>query len=229
MAEEILSRIKDAVIKGDENGAVELVKRALNEGIDPIRIMKGGLAEGVKALGDSWEKGDIYLPEVMVGADVLKAASDVLSPVIEKGRMKDYMKGKVVIGTCKGDIHDIGKDLVATLLKVNGYEVIDLGADVDSGKFVEARKNEGADIVALSCLLSTSVPFMYDVRDRLEADGLRDKTYLIVGGGTMNLARAEDLKADGYGRHGENAVQLCNLLLSEKPRAPLDQPVVKED
>ncbi len=229
MAEEILLRLKEYVIKGDEEKAVELVKRALNEGMDPVRIMKEGLAEGVKALGESWEKGDIFLPDVMIGADVLKRASDILSPVIEKGRMKDYIKGKVVIGTCRGDIHDIGKDLVATLLKVNGFEVIDLGADVDPAKFVEARKNGEADMVALSCLLSTSVPFMYDVRDRLEAEGLREKTYLIVGGGTMNQDRAQDLRADGYGRHGENAVQLCNLLLSERPKAPLAEPIVREE
>ena len=229
MVEEILRRLKEAVIKGDENGAVEIVKKALHEGLDPIRIMKEGLAEGVRELGENWEKGDIFLPDVMIGADVLKRASDVLSPVIEKGRMKEFIKGKVVIGTCRGDIHDIGKDLVATLLKVNGFEVIDLGADVEPGKFLEARKNEGADIVAMSCLLSTSVPFMYDVRDRLESDGVRDKTYFIVGGGTMNPDRAADLRADGYGRHGENAVKLCNDLLSERPQAPLVQPLVKED
>lgn len=226
MTEEIIQKLKEAVVMGDEDSAAKLAKRALEEGVDPVIALREGLEEGMKELAEKFEEGEVYLPEVMIGADAFERGEEVLSSAISENKRREF-KGKVVIGTVYGDIHDIGKSLVATLLKINGFDVIDLGSDVETKKFVSTCKEVGSNIVALSCLLSSSVPFMSDVRDWLKNEGMRENTYLIVGGGTVNPDRAMDIGADGYGRYAEDAVRLCEELVREKPNPPLDKPIVK--
>ncbi len=223
--EDFFQKLKDAVLNGEEDSVADLVRKALDEGLNPLDILKKGLAAGVNEIADKFDKGEIYLPEVMMSADTFSRGEEVIRSVI-KGQ-SETTKGTVVIGTAYGDIHDIGKTLVSTFLRVNEFRVFDLGTDVEPEKFIKACKENNADIVGVSTLLSSSFPFSRDVKDMLEIEGIREKTYFIVGGGSINPDRAKDAKADGYARYAHSAVELCEELISKRPKPPLSELMVK--
>lgn len=223
---EILEKMKEAVIEGNEDLAEKISKKALEKGIDPLKALREGLGKGMIELGEKFERGDIYLPEIMIGADAYERAEKILLQSVTAEKVSEASKGTVVIGTVYGDIHDIGKSLVATLLRVNGYKIIDLGVDVPTKKFLETCKEVHPDILGLSCLLSSSLAYQEDVREWLEAEGMRKEIYFIVGGGPVNPESARAVKADGYGRYCEDAVILCNQLMEKKPVPPLGEPVI---
>lgn len=208
---------------GDEEASAKLAKRAIDNGIDPVEAIDHGLAKGMKIVGDKFSKQEMFLPEVMLAADAMKAAIAVLRPHMKGDITK---KGKVVIGTMCGDIHDIGKNLVATMLEVNGYEVIDLGNDVPVQRFIEEAQRSNVDIIALSSLITASMFYMEDVVKNLEGLKLRDKYRVIIGGGPTTPGYAEEIGVDGWGRHAEEGVQVADKLMAAKKGQKLAKPVI---
>ncbi len=209
--QELLDRLKDLVVNGDEEGIKEATKRALEAGIDPLEIINEGLKKGLDTVGEKYEKLELFLPDLVLAADTAYAALNIIIPKLSE-RAQEFRKGKVVIGTIYGDIHDIGKNIVASLLRANGYEVFDLGSDVEPRKFVEEAERAEADFIAISCLLSPSMFYMRDVIQRLVDMGIRDKYYVIVGGAAVYPEWAKEIGADGWAKDAEGAVKLCNLL-----------------
>ncbi len=211
--EAILRGLAESVIEGDEDRAREFAKKAVDAGIPPLTAIKEGLMRGMKVVGDRFARLEIFLPEVLLAADAMKAALDILEPLIVKEEREKLTLGKVVIGTVQGDIHDIGKNIVAMLMKANGFEVYDLGRDVPIDEFINKAEEVGADIIAISTLLSTSMPYMEDVIRLLKDRGLREKYKVMVGGGPVTREFAEEIGADGYGDNAEEAVEVAKRLI----------------
>lgn len=211
----LIEEIREMVIHFDEEGIKRVVHQALEAGIDPLEVIREGLQKGMDIMGEKYENLEVYLPELMMAADTVYSALNILLPKISAEAVKALRRGKVVIGTIFGDIHDIGKNIVATLLRINGYEVRDLGSDVDPKVFVETAIRENADIIAMSCLLSPSMYYMRDVVQRLRDMGIRDNHYVIVGGAAVYPEWAREIGADGWAKNAEGAVELCKRLLEK--------------
>jgi len=202
-----------AIIDGDRIAAVALSRAALDEGVDPSESIEKGFIPGIQEVGRLWESGDYFLPELIASAEAMKAAMAILRPALVAGRRDAFSAGKVVIGTVEGDIHDIGKNLVAALLSANGFEVLDLGADVKFPTFIDRAVEAGADLICLSALLTTTMlgqkRFLELLRDR----GLRDRFKVLVGGAPTSLKWAQEIGADGYGENAPAAVREAQKLL----------------
>ncbi|MEM4157240.1 MAG: corrinoid protein [Candidatus Methanomethylicaceae archaeon] len=211
--EEILNGLAESVISGDEEKAKDFAKKALEAGIDPLKAINEGLMKGMSQVGDDFSKLKIYLPEVMMAAEAMKAALSILEPAALQKGSGAIKKSRVVIGTITGDIHDIGKNIVAMLLKANGFEVYDLGRDVPVDDLIKKAEEVGADIIAASTLLSTSMPYMEDLISLLKERNLREKYIVMVGGGPVTREWAASIGADGYGDDGEEAVKVAKELL----------------
>lgn len=211
---EILKEIADSVIAGNRKKVQELVKVALEEGISPERIINEGLLSGMSVIGERFKRNEIFVPEVLVSARAMQAGMDILRPLIANS--KEVIKGKIVIGTVKGDLHDIGKNLVSMMLEGAGYQIIDLGIDVPPEKFVEAIKEHNPDIVGMSALLTTTMPQMKVTIDVLKQEGLRDKVKVIVGGAPVTPEFAKEIGADGYAKDASEAVELVNSLMEKQ-------------
>ena len=225
---EIFDRLKKAVIEGDSDGAKRLAEEAMSKGLDPVQVVEKGLSDGMKIIGEQFEKLEIFLPSVVLAADAMKSAMEVLRPKLTSGQKEKMKKGVVVIGTCYGDVHDIGKNFVSAMLEAAGYEVHDLGTDVSVHSFINKAKEVKADIIGLSSLLSTSAWYQRDLINNLKEIGIRDKHWVIVGGGATTPEWVNEIAADGYGKLTTDAVKLCNRLLSERPKPPLHEPVIME-
>jgi dimethylamine corrinoid protein len=219
----ILNNLSAIVQSGDEEAAKKAANDAIKAGIDPVSAIEDGLAAGMKIVGDKFTKQECFLPEVMLAADAMKAAIAVLKPHM-KGEMK--IKGKVVIGTMLGDIHDIGKNLVATMLEVAGFEVNDLGNDVPVARFIDEAQKNNVDIIALSSLITASMFYMEDVVKNLEGLGQRKKFRVLIGGGPTTPDYAEEIGADGWGRHAEEGVALASKLMATKKGEKLSKPLI---
>lgn len=208
---DIFCRIADAVRYGKKEEIESLAEEVIQNKISPIEaIQKGGVA-GLDLLGEGFEQLEVFLPELMLGGETMKALINKLSPYLEGD--KGAYEGKIVIGSVKGDLHDIGKNLVATTLSVNGFNVIDLGVDVNSNKFIEKAVEEGADIIAMSSLLTTSAYYMEDLLNRLEKEQLKPRFKVIVGGGPVDPQWAREIGADAYARTAVGAVKICKEMM----------------
>ncbi len=223
---EILSKLTEAVISGDENAVIETAENAVKAGIDPLLAITDGLAKGISVIGDKFRKYEIFLPEVMIAADAMKAGVNILKPHITAERVKEIVVGKAVIGTAFGDIHDIGKNLVSVMLSVNGFEVHDMGTDVASTKFIEKAKEVGADIIAISSLMATSMYYQKDTIQYLKDMNSNDTYWVIVGGGPVTSDWAVEIGADGYGRYSSDAVEVAKILMDKGKE--VERPVIKE-
>jgi corrinoid protein of di/trimethylamine methyltransferase len=217
MSEEILNGLAEAIIRGDEEKAKEMAKKAIEANIDPLIVINNGLMKGMQKVSEDFNKLIIYLPEVMMAAEAMKAALSILEPKVLEKKVKEEKK-KIVIGTIQGDIHDIGKNIVALLLKANGFEVYDLGRDVPVDEFIKKAEEVNAEIIAASTLLSTSMPYMEDLINLLKERGLRDKYIVMVGGGPVTREWAMSIGADGYGEDGEEAVRVAKELIKVKKK-----------
>jgi corrinoid protein of di/trimethylamine methyltransferase len=217
MSEEILNGLAEAIIRGDEEKAKEMAKKAIEANIDPLIVINNGLMKGMQKVSEDFNKLIIYLPEVMMAAEAMKAALSILEPKILEKKVKEEKK-KIVIGTIQGDIHDIGKNIVALLLKANGFEVYDLGRDVPVDEFIKKAEEVNAEIIAASTLLSTSMPYMEDLINLLKERGLRNKYIVMVGGGPVTREWAMSIGADGYGEDGEEAVRVAKELIKVKKK-----------
>jgi len=211
--DEVLREIAEAVINLDIDGALEASKRALSMGVDPVDIVERGVSEGLRVVGDKFERGEFFLMHLIIAAEAAKRVmEEVIEPVL-LGRRSEKRLGVVVIGTVEGDIHDIGKSIVATMLKAAGFEVHDLGCDVPVDEFVKKAKEVDADIVAASALLSTTMRVQRDLVRALEEAGMRGRVKVLVGGAPVTREWAEEIGADGYAENAVEAVREAKRLL----------------
>lgn len=206
-------QLKDAVINGDKDSAAELAKKCLEKGLDPLKIVNEILVPAVLKVGEEWIKGERFIIDLVLASDAMKAALDILKPEIIKRGGEVKRLGRVVIGTVEGDIHDIGKTIVATMLEATGFEVIDLGVDVPVQKFVEAVKQYKPDVIGMSALLTTTMLKQREVIETLKKEGLRDKVKVIIGGAPTTQEWAEQIGADGWAPDAFSAVELVKRLL----------------
>jgi corrinoid protein of di/trimethylamine methyltransferase len=202
--------MRQAVVDGDVDGAQALAEQALAAGLEPLAVIERGFSEGIREVGELWEEGEYFLPELIQGAEAMKAAMAVLRPALEAGRGPDASVGAVVIGTVQGDLHDIGKSLVATLLAAHGFEVHDLGADVPVEAFVAKARQTGARIVAASALLTTTMPVQQRLVQALAAAGLGAR--VMVGGAPTSPAWAAEIGAE-HAENAQRAVELARRLV----------------
>jgi len=207
----MLEELKKAVLEGEDEKAAELTQKALEAGIEPGRILNEALVPAMEIVGKEYEDGKRYVPEMLISAEAMKAAMAVLRPKLVESGVK--LKGKVVIGTVEGDLHDIGKNLVAMMLEGAGFEVIDLGVEVTAERFVQAVKEHKPDVLGMSALLTTTMIHMPEVIEALKAAGLRERVKVIVGGAPVTREYAEKIGADGYAPDAASAVELVKQLL----------------
>jgi 5-methyltetrahydrofolate--homocysteine methyltransferase len=205
-----LKALADAIIKGDQNGAVELTNAALAEDVPPEKVLNEGLVAGMDVIGDRFKKNEVYIPEVLIAARAMKSAMQILEPELVKAGVKPL--GTLVIGTAQGDLHDIGKNLVAMMMKGAGFQVLDLGVDVPAEKFVENVKSSGAHLVGISALLTTTMPGMEKTVKALKAAGLESR--VMVGGAPVTQGYADKIGADGYAPDAASAVDLAKKLIA---------------
>jgi 5-methyltetrahydrofolate--homocysteine methyltransferase len=211
MTTEELTKVSNAVINGDLLSIEKLVNDSLADNIPAIEIINNGLIAGMMVVGDKFKKNEIFIPEVMMSARAMKTGLDLLKPLIAKSEFK--AKAVILIATVKGDVHDIGKNLVAMMFEGAGFNVIDLGIDTAPEKIVEAVQTHQVQIVALSALLTTTMPVMKDVISELDKNDLRDKVKIIIGGAAVNQSFADEIGADGYAPDAATAVDKVNELL----------------
>ncbi len=213
---DIIEKIATAVVDGDRKKSIkELVSNALTQDLDPTDILENGLRKGIDIVGQKFEQMEIFLPEMVRSADAMMVGIVVLRPsfVATKDQSLVKKEGTIVIGTVHHDLHDIGKNIVSTFLEISGFEVYDLGLDIPAEDFVDKAEEKGADIIALSALLSTTIPYMKDVIAELNRRGLRSKYLVIVGGGIITQEFADEIGADGYGKDFTAAVQISKELV----------------
>lgn len=212
--EEILEKLHTAVEKYDEDAARRTAEEAIRRDIDPAFAIKDGLMKGLLTVGDKWAKGQAFITEVMLAANAFKSGLDILEPKLAQRGEHLETSGKVVLGTVRGDIHDIGKSIVAAMLKATGFDVLDLGVDVVPEKFVEAVRKNQPHIVGMSALLTTSMLEQRNVIDALREAGLRDKVKVIVGGAPVTKAWADEIGADAYCEDAFAAINTTKLLVA---------------
>jgi corrinoid protein of di/trimethylamine methyltransferase len=213
MGEKILEQICKLVAEGEEDEAVKAVNAAFDAGLDAITILNEGAAKGMEIVGDQYTAGEAFLPELVLAGDAMSAVVKVIFSHMSAADIAKNRHGVVVIGQASGDVHDVGKNIVAALLAVNGFEVHDLGIDVPVKRFFEKAIEVKADIVGISTLLTTSLPYLDDTVRYIRDTGNRDKFFFIVGGGPVTPSFAEKIGADGWARNALDAVQLCQQLV----------------
>lgn len=209
-------RLAEAVIVGEPEQAEELAKAALSQGLDALECIDQGLTVGMKRVGELFATGEYYLPELIIGADAMKAALAILEPALLGHQQRDVL-GRVVLGTVQGDVHDIGKTLVSTMLTADGFEVKDIGFDQPPSEFVAAVKETNATLVGASALLTTTMLKQKEIIEELESAGLRDQVKVMVGGAPVAQAWAEKIGADGYAVDAIGAVALARQLVGAEP------------
>jgi 5-methyltetrahydrofolate--homocysteine methyltransferase len=203
--------ITAALIALDEDKVLELVKNGLSQGVSAKEILDQGLIAGMDVVGERMEKEEMFIPEVLMAAKAMSAAVEILKPLLAEGEAG--ARGRVVIGTVKGDLHDIGKNLVAMMLESAGLEVYNLGVDITPDKFVEGIMEKGANILALSALLTTTMPMMKETVSALVKAGIRDRVKVLVGGAPVSQAYADQIGADGYAPDAGSAAKLAKSFL----------------
>ena len=205
MANEILAQISEKIQKGKTKDIKALVPQALEAGIAPAEILNAGLLDGMNIVGIKFKNNEVFVPEVLIAARAMKAGTDILKPYLVSDQVS--AKGKVVLGTVRGDFHDIGKNLVKMMMEGHGLEVIDLGVDVAPEAFVTAAKENGADIIACSALLTTTMGEMKNVVDLCTAEGIRDQVKIMIGGAPITEAFKNEIGADAYTSDAASAAE----------------------
>lgn len=205
-----IKALSEAIIKGDQKTAVDITKAAVDEGIDPEKILSDGLIAGMNIIGTKFKANEVYIPEVLIAARAMKMAMEILEPKLVEAGVEPL--GRAVVGTVQGDLHDIGKNLVVMMLKGAGFEVTDVGVDVAPDDFVTKVKESGTQIVGLSALLTTTMPAMEKTVAALKEAGLKVKT--MIGGAPVTQTYADKIGADGYAPDAASAVDLAKSLLN---------------
>jgi 5-methyltetrahydrofolate--homocysteine methyltransferase len=210
--EEILSKLTQAVIDGEPEDAAELARQALDEGLDPLTCINEGLTPGIDRVGELFASGEYYLPDLIIGGEAMKEALAILEPALSGSQEREVL-GRVVLGTVEGDLHEIGKTLVGTMLTANGFQVTDIGIDQSAADFVAAVKETNATVVGASALLTTTMPAQQKIVEALAEAGLRDRVKVMVGGAPVTQSWAEKVGADGYAEDAISAVALARRLV----------------
>ncbi len=208
--------MKQAVVTGNKIEAEDLAKTAVDRKWNLNEVIEKGFVPGIQEAGRLWENGEYFLPELIASAESMKAAMALFQPELEKTQAKVESAGKAVIGTIAGDIHDIGKNLVASMLSANGYDVVDLGADVKLDDFLDTAEAESADLICVSSLLTTTMLRQKELIQRLQERGLKPRFKVLVGGAPVTKKWAEDIGADGYAENAMNAVSVAAELMKSK-------------
>jgi corrinoid protein of di/trimethylamine methyltransferase len=211
MSQEMLKKLAQVVIDGEPEEAAELAQEALDQGLDPLDCINKGLSPGIDRVGELFASGEYFLPDLIIGGDAMKAALSVLEPALTGDQSREIL-GRVVLGTVEGDLHEIGKTLVGTMLTANGFQVTDIGVDKSAAEFVAAVKESGATMVGASALLTTTMLHQQEIIDALKEAGLRDRVKVIVGGAPITESWADKIGADGYAEDAISAVVLAKQL-----------------
>ena len=214
--ERLYAELKQAVITADESFASEAARQVVAQGGDLLAAVAQGLSAGMAVVGEDFERGECFLPELIGASQAFNAAMEVLEPEIVKAGGGLKRSGVAVVGTVAGDVHDIGKDIFAMLLKTRGFEVHDLGADVAMGSYVEKVEEVAADLIGMSALLTTTMPSQKEVIDMLSELGMRDRYVVMVGGGPVSQEWADQIGADGYAETAKDGAELAVKLVAEK-------------
>ena len=214
--QEILDGLATAVVEGDESLGREQAKEALAHGLDPLEAVEEGLSQGMNVIGDQFERGDVFLPELLMAAAAFNAAMEILQPEIEAHKQQRAMMGTVLVSTVKGDVHNIGKNIVATVLGINGFRVHDIGADNSTLDVIHEAQKARADIIALSSLMTTTMPAQREVIEVLKEMNLRDQFLVMVGGGPVTQEWAAEIGADGFGNSAIQAAEVAKRLMDGK-------------
>ena len=212
----ILESMEKAILDGNTDLGRQGASDAIQQQMDPLEVLELGLSKGMEIVGDRFERGEAFLPELIRAADTFKAAMEILKPEIEAQKKQMIKTGTVLIATVKGDLHDIGKNIVATVLETNGFTVVDLGIDISALQIIEEAAKAKADVIALSCLMSTTMPNLSGVIDALKEMNVREQYRVIVGGGPLTQKWADEIGADGYGSNAVEAVALVKGLMKGK-------------
>jgi 5-methyltetrahydrofolate--homocysteine methyltransferase len=208
-----LEKLYTAVLEGDAKTSAAITKQALDEGVEPLALVTNTMVPAMDEAGRRFEAEEYFVPELLLAARAMKAAMALIRPLLVASGAKSA--GRVAVGTVKGDLHDIGKNLVASMLEGGGFEVLDLGADVSPEKFIEAVKEKGAQVVCLSALLTVTMPAMKTTIEALKKAGVRESVKVLVGGAPVTAQYANEIGADGYGENANSAVALTRKLLAE--------------
>lgn len=211
----LLESMKQSIIDGDPDRARDLCQRGLSEGLNPLDAINRGFIPGLSAVGAQFEEGEMFLPDLVLAGEAMKAATAILEPEIQKAGGARESLGKVVLGTVRGDIHEIGKTLVGTMLSANGFEVFDLGLDVPFENFAAKAKEINADIIGVSALLSTTMIGQKGIVEVMERNGLRPRVKIIIGGAPVTQSWADEIGADGFGKDALAAVALAKSLMGK--------------
>lgn len=217
--QQLLQQLEANIMNYDAKSVSETAQAIVDSGINVLEAIKVA-TDAVTRIGDQFECGEIFLPQLMLAGEAMKQCMSILSRHIG-AESEVRRKGKVVIGAVSGDIHDIGKNLVATMLSVHGFDVVDLGVGVPPMEFADKAGSENAQFIALSSLMTTSMPYQRDVVELLQEMGVRDKYYVIIGGGPVTADFAQQIGADGWGLNAVSAVRVCDRLLESGQRPPL--------
>jgi len=207
----ILEDIVLAIEKGDKASVGELTQKAVSEGIVATEILDNGLIAGMNVVGEKFKNNEVFIPEVLMSARAMKAGMGIVRPLLAEANIES--KGNIVIGTVKGDFHDIGKNIVGMLLEGAGYQIIDLGADVSVEQFMGVVEKDGANVIGMSALLTTTMTYMKEVIQAVDDAGLKDKVKVIIGGAPITQSYADEINADGYAPDAAKAVDLVKGLL----------------
>jgi len=212
MSQEMLDKLAEAVIKGNKDDAEVLAMEALDKGLDPLQCITEGLTKGIQKVGELFGSGEYFLPELIIGADAMKSALDILEPALVGDQAREVV-GTIVLGTVEGDLHEIGKTLVGTMLTANGFKVIDIGVDKTASEFIDAVKESGANLVGASALLTTTMLQQENLISALKDAGLREQVMVMVGGAPVTASYAKQIGADGYAEDAISAVDLAMRLV----------------
>jgi corrinoid protein of di/trimethylamine methyltransferase len=214
MTEDILTEITRSLVACEPDRTAELTEKALEEGTEPLAIINQGLVPGMEAVGEKFQAGEYFLPQMVIAANAMQQAMDLLEPELHARQQVSESAGTMVIGTVKGDIHEIGKSLVATMMSANGFRVYDVGVDVSAEGFIDKVKETDANLLGLSALLTTTMTAQREVVQALEEAGIRDRVKVMVGGAPVTQEWAESIGADGYAEDVIGAVALGKRLVS---------------
>jgi corrinoid protein of di/trimethylamine methyltransferase len=213
MSDELLNKIADGLIEGNPDEVVELTRDAIAAGLEPLTIINQGLMPGMNVVGDKFQTGEYFLPHLIIAASGMQSAMELLEPELHSRQQAVETLGTVVIGTVKGDIHEIGKSLVATMLSASGFEVHDMGVDVETEAFVDKVKETDAQILGLSALLTTTMTVQREIIEALEEAGIRDRVKVILGGAPVSQEWSDTVGADGYAEDAVGAIALSRELV----------------
>jgi len=209
----ILKEIANNVEKGDSATVKELVKKALSQKIETEEILNSGLVKGMDVIGVKFKNNEVFIPEVLIATRAMKVGMDIIEPYLTPE--KNRYKAKIVMGTVKGDLHDIGKKIVCMMLEREGYEIVDIGIDVSQKEFLRAMKRENPDMIGMSALLTTTMAYMKEIIEAVKKTSIKKHVKIIIGGAPITQSFADEIKADGYAPDGVSAADLVKNLLKK--------------